>query len=415
MTMNASPPKRLLLGITGGIAAYKVAELARLLYKDGCDLQIVMTDSATRFVGTATFQALSGKPVFTDMWDTRAVGGMAHIELSRNRDAIIIAPASADFIAKLVHGLADDLLSTLCLARDCPLLVAPAMNRQMWESPATRRNLAQLERDGVTVLGPAAGDQACGETGMGRLLEPQELLEGIIGFLRPKLLLGKRVLVTAGPTFEAIDPVRGITNLSSGKMGYAIARAAREAGAEVTLISGPTCLPAPFGVDRINVLSASEMFARVESALAHADIFVSVAAVADYRPAHPAGQKIKKRNETLTIELAPNPDILAYVAALPDPPFCVGFAAESENLEQHAAEKRRAKKIPLLAANLVQQALGAEENALLLFDDAGRHEIARAPKLDVARRLVAHIAQLYEKCEGKSSAGTGRNRRERVG
>lgn len=413
--MNASRPRRLLLGVTGGIAAYKVAELARLLHKDGCDLQIVMTESATRFVGPATFQALSGKPVFTDMWDTRADGGMAHIELSRDRDAIIIAPASADFIAKLVHGFADDLLSTLCLARECPLLVAPAMNRQMWESPATARNLAQLERDGVIVLGPAAGDQACGEVGMGRLLEPQELLEGILGSLQPKLLLGKRVLVTAGPTFEAIDPVRGITNLSSGKMGYAIARAAREAGADVTLISGPTCLGTPFGVDRIDSVSAEEMFARVAEALPDIDIFVSVAAVADYRPAHPAQQKIKKQHASLTIELAPNPDILAHVAALPDAPFCVGFAAESEQLEQHACEKRRAKNVPLLAANLVQQALGEEDNALILFDDEGRHELARAPKLDVARRLVAHIARLYEKSRAMSSTGPGCTPRGRVG
>jgi phosphopantothenoylcysteine decarboxylase/phosphopantothenate--cysteine ligase len=413
--MNALHPKRLLLGVTGGIAAYKVAELARLLLKEGWDVQAVMTQSATRFVGTATFQALTGKPVFTDMWDTRADGGMAHIELSRDRDAIVIAPASADFIAKLVHGFADDLLSTLCLARDCPLLVAPAMNRQMWESPATRRNLAQLEGDGVTVVGPDAGDQACGEVGMGRMVEPQVLLEAIVGFLQPKPLLGKRVLVTAGPTFEAIDPVRGITNLSSGKMGYAIARAAREAGADVTLVSGPTCLPAPFGVERIDAVSAQEMFAQVEAALPGTDIFVSVAAVADYRPAHPAPQKIKKQNQTLTIELTPNRDILAHVATLTDAPFCVGFAAESENLELYAQEKRRAKKVPLLAANLVQKALGAEDNALILFDDNGRHELARAPKLELARRLVAHMAHLYEQSAHRSSAGIRGTIRERAG
>lgn len=393
-TVDFVQPKRFLVGLTGGIAAYKVAELVRLMVQDGCDVQVVMTEAATRFVGVATFQALSGKPVFTDLWDTRAAGGMAHIELSRDREAIVVAPASADFIAKVVHGGADDLLSTLCLARECPLIVAPAMNRQMWECPATQRNVAALAGDGVIVLGPAAGEQACGETGMGRLLEPEELLQGIVGALQPRLLSGKRMLITAGPTSEAIDPVRVVTNLSSGKMGYALARAAHDAGATVTLISGRTCLATPFGVTRIDVVGAQEMFDCVKAHLPATDIFASVAAVADYRPARPAAQKIKKRDQPETIELIPNPDILGYVAALPRAPFCVGFAAETERLEEHAQAKRRAKKVPLLAANLVQDGLGTDDDALVLFDDSGRHVLARASKLDLARRLVAHIARL---------------------
>ncbi len=412
--MSSPPFKRILLGVTGGVAAYKAAEFARLLLQEGCDVQVVMTDAAIRFVGTATFQALTGKLVFTDLWDARVANGMAHIDLARVRDAIVVAPASADFLAKLVHGSADDLLSTLCLARDCPLLVAPAMNRQMWESAATQRNLTQLVKDGVTVLGPAAGDQACGETGMGRMLEPEELLMGVIGSLQSKLLNGKRVLITAGPTFEAIDPVRSITNRSSGKMGYAVARAACDAGAEVTLISGPTCLPTPLGAVRVDVVSARDMLSAVTVHLQNADIFVSVAAVADYRPAQPAKQKIKKRNQPMSIELVPNDDILAYVAALPHPPFCVGFAAETEKLEQHAAEKRRAKRVPLLAANLVQEALGTDDNALVLFDDDGRHELPRAPKPELARRLVAHIARLYDRTPHGPQA-TRRSRRESVG
>ena len=406
--MDRSQPTRFLIGLTGGIAAYKVAELARLMLKEAFDLQVVMTEAATHFVGPTTFQALTGKPVFTDMWDARAASGMAHIELSRDRDAIIVAPASADFIAKLAYGFADDLLSTLCLARECPLIVAPAMNRQMWENPATQRNLVRLADDGVILLGPAAGDQACGETGMGRLLEPEELLQGIVGALQPKLLAGMRVLVTAGPTSEPIDPVRVITNLSSGKMGYAVARAAHEAGAIVTLISGPTCLPAPLGVTRIDATSARDMFERVQAHLPASDIFISVAAVADYRPARPAGQKIKRRDQPETLELIPNPDILGYAAGLPGGPFCVGFAAETEMLEEHAQAKRHAKRLPLLAANLVQDALGAEDNALVLFDEAGRHELARAGKLALARQLVTHIAGLVEStspASGVSPAG----------
>jgi len=393
MTQN----KRLLLGVTGGIAAYKVAELTRLLVQDGVEVQVVMTEAAARFVGPATFQALSGNTVYTDLWDARFENNMAHIDLSRGADLILVAPASADFIAKLVHGRADDLLSTLCLARECPLLVAPAMNRQMWENPATQRNIAQLEQDGATILGPESGEQACGETGMGRMLEPEVLLDDIRASFQPKLLQDKRVLITAGPTFEAIDTVRGITNLSSGKMGYAAARAALEAGARVTLVSGIVSLAAPPGAKLISVTSAQEMFAAVEREVGGVDIFIGVAAVADYRVVSPSKQKIKRSAQMLNLQLAPNPDILNYVASLSNGPFCVGFAAESENLLQHAEQKRREKKIPLLAANLVQDTLGKDESELVLFDDSGAHPLPRAPKIRLARQLIRHIAELYVK------------------
>ena len=393
----APTTKRLLLGLTGGVAAYKAAELARLLIQDGIAVQAVMTESACRFVGPATLQALTGKPVFTDLWDSRVANNMAHIDLTRNADAILVAPASANFIAKLANGLADDLLSTLCLARDCPLLVAPAMNRQMWEHPATQRNLATLRRDGVTILNPSSGAQACGETGMGRMLEARELAEAVHTVFQPRLLQGKRVLVTAGPTYEAIDAVRGITNSSSGKMGYAVARAALAAGADVTLISGPVCLQAPAAARLINVVSARDMLAAVKNEVSHADIFVSVAAVADYHAANASKQKIKKTGGGITLQLVPNPDILEYVANLPKPPFCVGFAAETENLEKNAASKRRKKKLPLLAANLAQDAIGSDESALTLFDDEGEHPLAKAPKIEQAQRLIQHIAALYQK------------------
>lgn len=393
----APTARRLLLGLTGGVAAYKAAELARLLMQDGIEVQAVMTESACRFVGPATLQALTGKLVFTDLWDSRVANNMAHIDLSRNADAILVAPASADFIAKLANGLADDLLSTLCLARDCPLLVAPAMNRQMWEHPATQRNLATLRRDGVTVLDPGSGAQACGEIGMGRMLEAQELATAVHAVFQPKLLQGKRVLITAGPTYEAIDAVRGITNASSGKMGYAVARAALAAGADVTLISGPVCLQAPAAARLINVVSARDMLAAVKNEVSRADIFVSVAAVADYRVATASKQKIKKTGGSLTLELAANPDILEYVANLPQPPFCVGFAAETENLQKNAANKRRKKKLPLLAANLAQDAIGSDESALTLFDDAGEHPLTKASKIEQAQRLIQHIAALYQK------------------
>jgi len=386
---------RLLLGLSGGIAAYKAAELTRLLIKEDADIQIVMTQAACGFITPATMQALSGKPVYTDMWDARVGNNMGHIDLSRDRHAIVIAPATADVLAKLANGLADDLLTTLCLARDCPLFVAPAMNRQMWDHPATQRNVATLRADGVVVLGPASGDQACGEVGDGRMLEAAEIAEELlIRLAGPKSLAGLRVLLTAGPTFEAIDAVRGITNRSSGKMGYAVARAALEAGAEVTIVSGPTALAPPRGARIVRVESAQHMFDAVKANLKGCDIFIGVAAVADYRSAAPSEHKIKKSDRSMTVELTPNPDILAYVAGLPKAPLCVGFAAESRNLDEYAQDKRKRKKIPLLAANLVQNAIGADDNELILFDDSGRNVLPRAPKLVQARQLIARVAEL---------------------
>ncbi len=386
--------KRVLLGITGGIAAYKAAELCRLLVRAGVDVQVVMTEAGCRFITPVTMQGLSGKPVFTDLWDGRISDNMAHIELSRDRQLVVVAPASADFMAKVAHGLADDLLSTLCLARDCPLAVAPAMNRQMWDSAATQRNVERLLADGVAILGPAAGDQACGEVGMGRMLEAAEIFAAIAGMLGPKALAGKRVLVTAGPTFEPIDAVRGITNLSSGKMGFAVAQAAAEAGAAVTLVAGPTSLPTPAGVERQGVLTAQEMHDTVLSRAQGADVFIGVAAVADYHVVNRKAHKLKKAAGPPTLELAENTDILASVAAMKGAPFCVGFAAETENLREFAQAKRKKKGIPLLAANLAQEAFGREDNALTLFDDAGEHLLARAPKIVLARQLIAHIATM---------------------
>ena len=387
--------KRIVLGVTGGIAAYKAAELVRLLVRQGADVQVAMSEGATHFVTPTTFQALSGKPVFTDQWDPTMPNGMAHIDLSRQADLILVAPATADFLARIVHGLADDLLATMALARACPLLVAPAMNRQMWENPATQRNVAQLAADGVGMLGPASGAQACGEVGPGRMLEPEEIVELVIDFLAAKCLAGRRVLLTAGPTFEAIDPVRGITNLSSGRMGYAIARAARQAGAEVTLVSGPVALAAPLGVERIMVRSALDMHGAVMARAAATDIFIGVAAVADYRVANAAEHKLKKDHGGVpAIELVENPDILAEVAALPGGPFCVGFAAESRNLEAYAQAKRQKKKIPLIAGNLIQDGFGGDDNRLVLFDDHGSHPLAPASKDLLARQLIEHIARL---------------------
>ncbi|MBK8891105.1 MAG: bifunctional phosphopantothenoylcysteine decarboxylase/phosphopantothenate--cysteine ligase CoaBC [Dechloromonas sp.] len=387
--------KRIVLGVTGGIAAYKAAELVRLLGKQGADVQVAMTEGASHFVTATTFQALSGKPVFTDQWDARMPNAMAHIDLSREADLIVVAPASADFIARVAHGFADDLLATMVLARDCPLLLAPAMNRQMWENPATQRNVAQLASDGVQILGPASGEQACGEVGAGRLLEPEEIVEEVVAFFTPKVLAGKNVLITAGPTFEAIDPVRGITNLSSGRMGYAVARAARRAGAAVTLVSGPVGFGPPQGVDRINVISALDMHAAVMARAAVADIFIAVAAVADYRVASAAEHKLKKDAGGIPpVELVENPDILAEVAALKNGPFCVGFAAESRNLEEYAQAKRRRKNIPLVAGNLIQDGFGGDDNRLVLFDDHGTHPLTPGPKTELARQFVDHIADL---------------------
>ncbi|HCI51819.1 MAG TPA: bifunctional phosphopantothenoylcysteine decarboxylase/phosphopantothenate--cysteine ligase CoaBC [Gallionella sp.] len=394
--MRGMNKQHIVLGITGGIAAYKSAELLRLLMKLGYSVQVAMTEAACHFITPTTLQGLSGKPIYTDQWDARESNSMAHINLSRAADAIVIAPASADFIAKLANGLADDLLSTLCLARNCPLLIAPAMNREMWQNPATQRNIARLISDGVQILGPANGMQACGEEGLGRMLEPLQLAQLISASFIPKLLAGKKILMTAGPTYEAIDAVRGITNRSSGKMGYAICQAALEMGAEVVLVSGPTALATPHNAQRIDVQSAAQMYSAVKQHVAACDIFIAVAAVADYRVAQVSEQKIKKSAAPLTLELLPNPDILASVAALANPPYCVGFAAESENLAEYAEQKRLAKRLPLLIGNIAQQAIGSDENELILFDDAGMHPLPRADKLTLARQLMQYIAQHYE-------------------
>lgn len=392
MTMQIN--KRIVLGITGGIAAYKAAELVRLLVKSNYDVQVVMTSAACQFVTPVTMQALSGKPVFIDMWDSSISNGMPHIELSREADAILVAPASADFLAKLVQGRADDLLSTLCLARDCPLLVAPAMNKQMWENPVTQRNVKQLIADNISILGPDSGEQACGEVGLGRMLEAETLLGLVNAHFTPKLLAGKHILITAGATIEMIDPVRGITNLSSGKMGYAIAQVAADMGANVTLVSGISALNAPNIMTTIKAESAQAMYEAVMSNILKQDIFIAVAAVADYRPATKHNEKIKKSTASLTLELTSNKDILADVASLPNAPFCVGFSAETENLLEYAETKRKTKKLPLIVANLASDAMGSEENTVTLLDKNGAHVLPRAPKIEVAKLLLQHIANL---------------------
>ena len=403
---NASPVqqlagKHLLLGLSGGIACYKSAELVRLLVKAGATVQVLMSEAAQAFVTPVTFQALSGRTVYTDQWDAREANNMAHINLSREADAMLVAPASADFIAKLAQGRADELLSLTALARPaerCPLLVAPAMNREMWLHPATQRNVAQIVADGATVLGPGNGEQACGETGDGRMLEPEQLCDALVAFFQPKLLRGKTLLITAGPTFEPIDPVRGITNLSSGKMGFAIARAAAEAGAEVTLVAGPVHLPTPAGVRRIDVQTAQQMYDAVLPLAPRHQVFVATAAVADWRPAQSNEHKIKKdgKKQAPLFELTENPDILAAVAALPDKPFCVGFAAESQDLAKHAREKLLRKKVPLVVGNLGPATFGRDDNALLLVDERGERALPHADKLSLARELVREIAERYE-------------------
>jgi phosphopantothenoylcysteine decarboxylase/phosphopantothenate--cysteine ligase len=400
--MNDLAGKHFVLGLTGGIACYKAAEFCRGLVKSGATVQVVMTEAAEQFITPVTMQALSNRPVYGSQWDAREPNNMPHINLSREADAIVIAPCSADFMARLVHGRADELLSLMCLARptsQVPLLIAPSMNREMWAHPATQRNMKQLADDGATILGVGSGFQACGEYGDGRMLEPPELLEDIIAFFRPKDLQGKRVLVTAGPTFEAIDPVRGITNLSSGKMGFAIARAAREAGAEVTLVAGPVSLATPRGVTRIDVRSANEMLAATQPEADRTDVFVATAAVADWRPAHASEQKIKKdgSGQPPRLEFTENPDILATVAqsarAKSGQLYCVGFAAESQDLLANSQAKRTRKGVPLLVGNIGPATFGADHNALLLVDEKGATEMPRAPKLELARQLIAHIAQ----------------------
>jgi phosphopantothenoylcysteine decarboxylase/phosphopantothenate--cysteine ligase len=383
---------RIVVGVTGGIAAYKTAELVRLLVKDGVAVDVLMTQAGMRFVTPTTFQALSGRPVLTDLFSSGADNAMGHIGVSRGAQAIVVAPASANFLAKVANGVADDLLSTLCLARECPLLVAPAMNVQMWQNPATQRNIERIAADGVAILGPGSGELACNEYGDGRMLEAEQLFAAIVALRMPKYLAGKRVVITAGPTFEAIDPVRGITNASSGKMGFAIAQAAAESGAHVTMVAGPTALATPHGVERIDVRSAAEMLAAVQGQIANADVFVAVAAVADYTPAQPSDRKLKKRDEAMTITLKPTVDILATVASRPSPPFCVGFAAESHDVVAFGEEKRKRKKLPLLVANRVQDALGSDDNEVTLLD-GGAHALPRMSKIALARRLVEEIAK----------------------
>jgi phosphopantothenoylcysteine decarboxylase/phosphopantothenate--cysteine ligase len=404
--MSATPAllgKLIVLGLSGGVACYKAAELTRELTKAGATVQVVMTEAALQFITVATMQALSGRAVYTNQWDGREPNHMPHINLTREADAVLVAPASADFIAQLAQGRAGELLALLCLARpmsheqSCPLLLAPAMNREMWAHPATQRNVAQVRADGATVLGPAAGDQACGEVGDGRMLEAEELRDELIAFFQPKLLAGRRVLVTAGPTFEAIDPVRGLTNLSSGKMGFAIARAAAEAGAQVTLVAGPVHLPTPRGVQRLDVRSAQQMFDAVLPLAPAHEVFIATAAVADWRPASVAAHKLKKdgSGQAPAIAMTENPDILASVARLPEGqrPWCVGFAAESERVVEHARAKRLRKGIPLIVANHGPSTFGQDHNALVLVHEAGETELPSADKLTLARQLVAEIAQ----------------------
>lgn len=395
--------KHLVLGLTGGIACYKAAELCRLLVKQGATVQVVMTQAAEQFITPVTMQALSNRTVYSSQWDAREPNNMPHINLGREADAILIAPCSADFMARLVQGHADDLLSLMCLARpiaSVPLLLAPAMNREMWAHPATQRNMAQLQRDGTTILGVGSGDQACGETGDGRMLEPAELVHDLIAFFQPKLLAGERVLVTAGPTYEAIDPVRGITNLSSGKMGFAIAQAAQEAGAQVTLVAGPVALPTPRGVTRLDVRSAQQMYDATLAQAGQASVFVATAAVADWRVANAAEHKIKKDGSGATpkLQFAENPDILATVAQLPRARngalFCVGFAAESQDLLANAQAKRERKGVPLLVGNIGPATFGQDDNALLLVTADGVRELPRASKLELARDLVRACAQM---------------------
>ncbi len=398
--MNSLQGKKILLAMSGGIAAFKVAELARSLIQEGAEVQVAMSDAATHFMTPVTMQALTGKPVYISQWDARIPNNMAHIELSRQADVILIAPASADLMAKIALGLADDLISTICLARECPLIVVPAMNKQMWDNSATQRNVAQLQKDSVSVLGPTSGSQACGENGMGRMLEAHQILEGVIAFFQPKVLQGKKVLITAGPTYEAIDPVRGITNKSSGKMGFAIAQAALEAGANVELIAGPCHLDTPLEfagkITRTNITSAEEMHAAVMSKL-DCDVFFSVAAVADWRIKNISAEKIKKSSSgSPSLEFEMNADILAEVAKVSQTkkkPYCVGFAAETNDLERHTQEKRAKKNVPMLVANIGPSTFGLDENELLIIEDGKSSKLAKSDKLNLSRQLISLISK----------------------
>ncbi|MCL2297174.1 MAG: bifunctional phosphopantothenoylcysteine decarboxylase/phosphopantothenate--cysteine ligase CoaBC [Proteobacteria bacterium] len=414
--MKTSQP-RIVLGITGSIAAYKAAELTRLWVKAGITVDVVMTEAACRFIAPLTLQALSGRPVWTAMWDG-SQDGMQHIALSRGAQAIVVAPASADFLARTAQGRADEALSALCLARECPMFVAPAMNVQMWTHPATQRNVARLRADGVKVLGPDSGELACGEIGEGRMLSPEAIAAAVSAHLADDaafgtLLAGRRVLLTAGPTFEAIDPVRGLTNRSSGKMGFALAQAAAQAGAEVTLIAGPVALPTPSGVTRVDVISAQDMADAVFAHIDRADIFIGVAAVADYAPAAPAAQKIKKEtSDTLTLTLRPTVDILAELAKRDERApkvFRVGFAAETQDIAALGEAKRRRKHLPLLIANRAQDAINADDNEVILLDDDGAHPLPRMDKTLLARRLVEEIARRFVPLSpcGRGARGEG--------
>ncbi|BBD77070.1 bifunctional phosphopantothenoylcysteine decarboxylase/phosphopantothenate--cysteine ligase CoaBC [Hydrogenophilus thermoluteolus] len=395
---RAKPPfvngQRIVLAVTGGIAVYKIAEVVRRLVDRGATVDVVMSDAATRFVTPLTFQALSGRTVWTDLWDGRAEDAMAHIDLTRGAALMVVAPATADHLGRFAQGRADDLVSTLALARTCPLAVVPAMNQAMWHHPATQRNVAQLQADGVAIWGPAVGAQACGEVGAGRMIEPHEILARIEAALAPKWFQGKRVVLTAGPTYEPIDPVRVLTNLSSGKMGFALAEAFAMAGAEVTVIAGPTALPTPWGVTRVDVVTAQQMRSAAHEYAPSADLFVGVAAVADYRPETPQEHKIKKSASTLTLTLVKNPDILAEIAALPHGPLCVGFAAESRDLDHYAECKRREKGLSLVVGNLAQEALGQDETRVVLYDDFGRHPVPAGNKSEVAWAILAHLKRM---------------------
>lgn len=389
--------KHIVLGVSGGIAAYKSAELVRRLIEQGATVDVVMTQSACEFVTPVTFQALSGRPVYTDLWDNRAPNNMVHINLSREADLVLVAPATANIMAKLAHGLADDLLSTLCIASTLPLMVAPAMNREMWQAPATARNVAQLKSDGVQILGPASGEQACGETGDGRMLEPHEIVAAICDHFQPKLMQGINVLITAGPTCEPIDPVRVITNRSSGKTGYALAQAAREAGAKVTLVTGPTSLPCPAGVACVPVQTARQMHDAVMQRANGNDLFIGVAAVADWRVANASEHKLKKNNgEPPNLQFEMNPDILKDVAAMPNGPWCVGFAAETTLDANEAQAKRQRKGVPLLIANLAQDVMDADHTTIYLVDDTGMKPMGTGSKLEIARTLIAEIIARYK-------------------
>jgi len=388
--------QRIVVAVTGGIAAYKAAEVVRRLRARGATVDVVLSQGATQFVTPLTFQALSGRPVWSDLWDGRTSDAMAHIDLTRGAAYLVVAPATADLLARLATGRADDLVAALALARTCPMAVVPAMNQAMWHHPATQRNVAQLRADGVSVWGPTEGAQACGEVGLGRMIEPDEIVARIEQALAPSLFAGRKVVLTAGPTFEPIDPVRGMTNLSSGKMGFALAEAFAQAGADVTLIAGPVSLPTPLGVRRIDVVTAEAMRTATLANVADAALFVAVAAVADYRPAKPLAHKKKKGDEEWSLSLVKNPDILAEVAHLPGGPPCVGFAAESESLDEYAEGKRRAKGLIMVVGNLVQEAIGQDQTRVVLFDAAGRHPLPPGTKTEVAWRILYHLNHLLD-------------------